>query len=68
MTSTSRLHRILEQIRALNHEQLRAEFVEQIADLEERNVFDDDRSNALKEIRQFVAIEVQSEKVSEGSP
>jgi hypothetical protein len=61
----SRLHRILEGIRERDHSDLRREFVAQVAEVEERNVFDDDRKEALKELRQLVQMEVQSERLGE---
>jgi len=63
----TRLHQILERLRAQEFSELRREFVHNVADVEERNVFDDDRSGAIKELRNLLAIEIQSARVkSEG--
>jgi hypothetical protein len=63
--TTSRLHQILERLRAHEFPDLREEFVQQVAEIEERNVFDDDRTGAVKELRSLLAIEIQSARVNE---
>ncbi len=61
MPSDSRLAKILERLRRASHsKQLKSEFVAAIAEIEDRNVFDDDRGSALKELRQLIAIETDS--------
>ena len=60
MTTSGRLHQILERLRVGKYGALRPEFVSQVADIEERNVFDDDRSQAQRELRQLIDIEIVS--------
>ena len=60
MPPVTRLHDILERIRSDSFPSLRAEFVKEVADIEERNVFDDDRTDALKELRSALTIEVEA--------
>jgi hypothetical protein len=61
------LHQILERIRAESFPDLRKEFLSEVADVEERNVFDDDRSGAQRELRNLLAIEIQSARVEGGA-
>lgn len=65
MSEATRLHQILERIRAKEFPDLRKGFVAQIADIQERNVFDDQRAGAKKELRSLLEIEIQSGKMDD---
>jgi hypothetical protein len=63
VSATDRLNRILEDLRQSNFSDLDKNFVAQVADVENRNVFDDSRVEARKELRQLIAIQLQSERL-----
>jgi hypothetical protein len=63
--SSTRLSEILERIRSDRFPDLKAALVKQVAEVEERNVFDDDRRSALKELRNLIAIEIQAARVGD---
>jgi hypothetical protein len=63
--SSTRLSEILERLRSDRFPDLKADLVRQVAEVEERNVFDDDRRGALKELRNLIAIEIQAARVGD---
>ena len=66
MKRSVRIAEILERVRSKNAKDLDRDLVRQIAEIEERNLFDDDRTQAQKELRQLLAITLEAEKL-EGS-
>jgi hypothetical protein len=63
MEGSVRLAEILERVRSKDAKDLDRELVKQIAEIEERNLFDDDRTQAQKEIRQLLEIALAAEKL-----
>jgi hypothetical protein len=63
MQGSIRLAEILERVRTKNAKDLDRDLVRQIAEIEERNVFDDDRTQAQKEIRQLLEMTLEAEKL-----
>jgi len=63
MERSIRLAEILERVRSKNAKDLDRDLVRQIAEIEERNVFDDDRTQAQKEIRHLLEITLEAEKL-----
>lgn len=66
MTESVRLAEILERVRKKVGKELDRDMVRQIAEIEERNLFDDDRRQAQKELRHVLDIALESERL-EGS-
>jgi hypothetical protein len=63
MERSVRLAEILERVRSKGAKDLDRELVMQIAEIEERNLFDDDRTQAQREIRQLIEITLETEKL-----
>jgi hypothetical protein len=63
MKGSVRLAEILERVRSKDAKDLDRDLVKQIAEIEERNLFDDDRTQAQKEIRQLLEIALAAEKL-----
>jgi len=63
MEGSIRLAKILERVRSKNAKDLDHDLVKQIAEIEERNVFDDDRAQAQREIRQLLEMTLETEKL-----
>jgi hypothetical protein len=65
MERSVRLAEILERVRSKDVKDLDRHLVRQIAEIEERNLFDDDRRQAQKEIRQLLDIILEAEKLED---
>jgi hypothetical protein len=65
MERSVRIAEILERVRSKDVKDLDRDLVRQIAEIEERNLFDDDRTQAQKEIRQLLNITLEAEGVKE---
>jgi hypothetical protein len=63
MERSVRLAEILERVRRKEASDIDSDLVRQIAEVEERNLFDDDRAQAQKEIRQLLDIALAAEEV-----
>jgi hypothetical protein len=63
----TRLQRVLERTRKKFAPELSSEFVASVAELEERNQFDDDRVPARSELRRLVEIELEEQRGAGGA-